>query len=58
MDVVVLDWNVFWVFDIENLLRDKFFSCVIKMENKLIESFGVFFLLFLMIILIEVYILE
>lgn len=58
MDAAVLDWNVSWVFDIENSPRDKPFSCVIKMENKTTESLGAFTLLSLMIISTEVHISE
>lgn len=58
MDAAVLDWNVSWVFDIENSPRDKPFSCVIKMENKPTESLGAFPLLSLMIISTEVHISE
>lgn len=58
MDAAVLDWNVSWVFDIENSPRDKPFSCVIKMENKTTESLGAFPLLSLMIISTEVHISE
>lgn len=58
MDAAVLDWNVSWVFDIENSPRDKHFSFVIKMENKTTESLGAFPLLSLMIISTEVHISE
>lgn len=55
MDAAVLDWNVSWVFKIENSPRDKPFSCVIKKENKATEHFGAFPLFSLLIISTKVH---